>query len=333
MRGDQAKYTQPCARADVAGPGSGSSPVVSVVIPAYNRERFIGSCIDSALKQDFHSFEVIVVDDGSTDGTADVCRSYGGKIRYFRKPNGGAASALNYGIKKMEGGWFKWLSSDDELEDGALRALMSGAGEGAAGVVYGDFTKIDSRGSVIGRHRERSFASQDEFVLGLWWHFAGSAGAAVVRRDCFDRVGLFDEKIRYAEDYDWWLRAALVHGIAFRHVPRPVARYRIHPGQITREKLESTSQLRSQIKRNVASLVLERAMTDARYRKYYAAATKRYRAVAAPVAAGAALLAKLPGGDLVEYWGGRLIPRLSSMAYWASYPPYDPDAPLHPAKD
>ncbi|MDG6991189.1 MAG: glycosyltransferase family 2 protein, partial [Nitrososphaerota archaeon] len=138
----------------MAGPGSGSSPVVSVVIPAYNRERFIGSCIDSALKQDFHSFEVIVVDDGSTDGTADVCRSYGGKIRYFRKPNGGAASALNYGIKKMEGGWFKWLSSDDELEDGALRALMSGAGEGAAGVVYGDFTKIDSRGSVIGRHRE-----------------------------------------------------------------------------------------------------------------------------------------------------------------------------------
>jgi glycosyltransferase involved in cell wall biosynthesis len=302
-------------------PGHRGLPLVTIVIPTYNRGRLLPACIDSALAQDYPSFEVVVVDDGSTDRTAEVCEGYGSRIRYFRKPNGGAASALNYGIGKMRGTWFKWLSSDDELEPGALSALVEG-GKSGAGVVYGDFAKIDSHGRVIGRYRERDFRSLDDFVLGLWWHFAGSAAAAIVLRACFDRVRLFDETLRYAEDYDWWLRAAMVHGIRFMHIPTSVARYRIHPGQITREKLEATEGLRRQMKRNLINLLRERASKDERLAEYYSLATGRYRRIFRPVTGISRFLSTAPRASTAQYWLERLLPRWSSMVYWALNPPY-----------
>jgi len=301
--------------------GQRGLPTVSVVIPTYNRERFLPPCIDSALAQDYPAFEVVVVDDGSTDGTPKVCEAYGSKIRYFRKPNGGAASALNYGIGKMRGTWFKWLSSDDELEPGALSALVEGARSGAE-VVYGDFAKIDPRERVIGKYHERDFHSQDDFVVGLWWHFAGSAGAAMVQRACFDRVGLFDETLRYAEDYDWWLRAAMVHGIKFKHIPVSVARYRIHPGQITREKLEATGRLRGKIKQNLARLLREHTSRDQKLAEYYSVTTERYRRIFRPVTGISQFLSAAPRSSTALYWLERLFPKWSSMVYWALNPPY-----------
>ncbi len=296
-------------------------PLVSVVIPAYNREKFLGSCIDSALEQDYAPIEVIVVDDGSTDGTSGLCASYGERIRYLRKPNGGAASALNLGIREMRGTWFKWLSSDDELESGALSALMAGMKGRGTEVVYGDFVKIDSRGRTIGRYRDRDFGSQDEFILGLWWHFAGCADAAMIRRSCFERVGRFDEGLRYGEDYDWWLRAALLHGVRFEHVPVMVARYRIHPGQGTREKLESAAELRARIRQNVKRLLEEQARRDPRIGLYYVSATERYRKAFGLVARTSELVSKVPLSSKAQYWGEKLLPRWSSMVYWAKNPP------------
>ena len=91
------------------------NPLVSIVIPVYNGANFLAEAIDSALAQTYRNLEVIVVNDGSTDGgaTERIACSYGDKIRYFSKPNGGVSSALNLGIEKMKGEYFSWLSHDD----------------------------------------------------------------------------------------------------------------------------------------------------------------------------------------------------------------------------
>jgi len=297
-----------------------SSPLVSIVIPTYNRFGLLRECIESALAQKYANFEVIVVDDGSTDETPQLCQSFGSRIRYFRKPNGGAASALNYGIRQMEGRWFKWLSSDDLLEPNALDALVRAAEEGRAEVAYGDFLRIDSSGREIGLYRSRGFRTQDDFVVELWYHFVGSAGAALISRDCFGRVGLFDESIRYGEDYDWWLRAALIHGIRFVHAPVTVARYRVHPGQISMSKAAAIPTLRAEIRSSVARK-LAGGGTEPSLVSHYASVTRRYRRVFGPALGTLKLLSGAPGFSLAGFWVGKLAPAWASRFYWAFNPP------------
>ena len=105
-------------------------PLVSIVIPVYNGSNYMREAIDSALAQTYERVEVIVVNDGSTDDTEQIALSYGERIRYFRKENGGVSSALNLGIKEMKGEYFSWLSHDDvytpdkiEVQIDALRGL------------------------------------------------------------------------------------------------------------------------------------------------------------------------------------------------------------------
>src|SRR5256885_13277506 len=93
-----------------------TTPTVSVVMPVYNGGPFLRQSLDSILAQSYPDFEVIVVDDGSTDDTPQILASYGSRIRTYRKPNGGGASAINYGIGQAHGEWIAWLSADDLWE-------------------------------------------------------------------------------------------------------------------------------------------------------------------------------------------------------------------------
>ncbi len=88
-------------------------PKVSIIIPVYNGEKYVSLAIESALRQTYSNLEIIVVNDGSTDKTDKICRSYGNKIRYIKKENGGVSTALNVGIDNMTGEYFSWLSHDD----------------------------------------------------------------------------------------------------------------------------------------------------------------------------------------------------------------------------
>src|SRR2546422_1480727 len=142
--------------------------MVSIVIPTYNRERFIRDSINSALSQDYPSFEVIVVDDGSTDSTPSICSEYDDKIRYFDKPNGGPASALNFGIKKMRGEWFKALGSDDILESNALSTFMEYAAKLGSRLLYCDAVPIDEEGLFLREGKECKDLRRDEFLRALW---------------------------------------------------------------------------------------------------------------------------------------------------------------------
>jgi glycosyltransferase involved in cell wall biosynthesis len=129
--------------------------LVSIVIPTYNRADLLPQAIESALNQTYRNIEIIVVDDGSTDETDDVCRRYGAKVRYIRKRNGGVASALNKGISEMQGEWLKWLSSDDYLQPEAVELLLRKAQDVNAKIVYSSFRMVDVNGKVIRSCQER----------------------------------------------------------------------------------------------------------------------------------------------------------------------------------
>src|ERR1044072_1092605 len=127
-----------------------SNPVVSVVMPVYNGEKYLRSAIQSVLDQTFHDFEIIVVDDGSKDSTPAIAQSYGDRVRYVRQENAGVAAAVNHGISLARGRYFAWLSHDDlwapEKLSEQLRALQSVAGPA---VCYTDIKLINGEGKVF----------------------------------------------------------------------------------------------------------------------------------------------------------------------------------------
>src|SRR3989442_827869 len=148
---------------DVYVPG-----MVSIVIPTYNRAKFLKESIDSALGQDYPSSEVIVVDDGSTDETSQICRGYADQIRYYWKPNGGPASAMNFGIMKMSGEWLKVLGDDDVLESNALSTFIEMAIKLNARSLSCDYLVINEKGCVLRRAQPPKVLNGDEFRRALW---------------------------------------------------------------------------------------------------------------------------------------------------------------------
>ncbi len=129
---------------------------VSIVIPVFNGSKYLGSAIDSALSQTYPNLEVIVVNDGSDDNgrTRDCALAYGERIRYFEKPNGGVASALNLGIEQMRGDYFAWLSHDDEFLSEKIACQVEYIQRMIATeefVFFSGFKMQDSTGRIIGR--------------------------------------------------------------------------------------------------------------------------------------------------------------------------------------
>lgn len=205
-----------------------------MVIPVYNQERYLGAAIDSVLAQSFRDFELIVVDDGSTDRTPDVMARFGPQIRPVHKPNGGNASALNAGIREAGGRWIGWLSSDDLWEPTKLeRQLEALRVHPEAALAYTDVLVIDGEDHVLYR---RSYPSPQtaRARLRLLLRTCYINGSTVlVRRDVLDRVGPFDERDRLASDHDMWLRIAERFDVL--HVPEALVRYRVHGAQLSKK--------------------------------------------------------------------------------------------------
>ena len=270
----------------------------SIVIPVYNAERYLDECIRSALDQTHRDAEIIAVDDGSTDSSPEILEGYADRIRVFRKPNGGTASALNHGIRRMEGEWFKWHSADDLLKPHALETLC-GAAAGLGGrsskcIIYAEHDFIDEHGErittledsghdFIDEHGERittleclafdyNHMTDFERNVRLLNHFYGPAGAAILHRSTFDACGFFDEALPFSEDYEFWLRCCLLHGYRLHYVQGNVYSYRIHVGQLSNTR-------RSEFVENgerIRSSVLEKLHKDLRRR--YVSEEKRYSA-------------------------------------------------------
>ena len=207
---------------------------VSIIIPVYNGEKYIYSAIQSALKQKYKSFEVIVVNDGSTDSTHDICKQIDG-ITYIMKYNGGTGSALNAGIRHSKGEWIKWLSADDILDVMALEKMMTYPKLDKDVIYYTHYDYIDEDGHITGEFHEpdRNDKSIEELKQDMMGNFFGNGSTSLIHKDIFKKIGMFDE-MKHSEDYEYWLRA-LSNDVRLELMDCYTLQYRIHDEQLTKK--------------------------------------------------------------------------------------------------
>jgi glycosyltransferase involved in cell wall biosynthesis len=205
-------------------------PHVSVIIPAYNAEAFIANTLRSVLDQTYRDLEVIVVDDGSTDGTLEVLGQFERQVRVHAQANGGVARARNAGVRLATGSWIAFLDADDEwLPHKIERQLacrdvpMSFTDRYNFGVI-GDLPELQSKATPM--------RGGDVFVPLLRDGNFITLTSVMMRRELFEAMGGFYTGLNGTEDWDLWLRIAEKHPIGF--VDEPLVRYRLHPGGISR---------------------------------------------------------------------------------------------------
>jgi glycosyltransferase involved in cell wall biosynthesis len=180
---------------------------ISIVIPTYNRASFLKEAIDSVLSQTYRDFELIVVDDGSTDDTPKLLLPYGKKIKVITKANKGPSAARNRGIKAAKGDWMAFLDSDDIWKPDKLEKQVQFIKDNPE-------IKICQTEEIWIRNGKRVNPRKKHEMHSGWIYeqclplCIVSPSSVVIHRDVFEKVGLFDETMLACEDYDLWLRIA-----------------------------------------------------------------------------------------------------------------------------
>lgn len=186
------------------------NPLVSIIIPVYNGEKYMREAIDSALAQTYGNIEILVINDGSKDTTDKIAKSYTSKIRYFSKENGGVSTALNLGIENMKGEYFSWLSHDDvylpqkiESEINLLSTL-----ENKKTVIYSGFQCINSESKITNTINLDKNYSQEQLNISLFpfFHELISGCTLLIHKDLLIENGLFDITQKTTQDYDMWFK-------------------------------------------------------------------------------------------------------------------------------
>jgi glycosyltransferase involved in cell wall biosynthesis len=210
------------------------NPLVTVVVPTYQGETFVRATIDSVLAQTWSPFELIVVDDGSSDGTVAILESYGDRLRLVRQENRGVSAARNRGAAEGRGEFLAFLDHDDLWEPQLLATLVPIlAADPKLGLVYSDASVIDARGNVRGRRGTYlNYRHGQVFEELLHGNFI-PVETTILRASLFRELGGCDEKLRYLEDYELCLRFARHGPIGFH--PGTLARYRIHARNLSHD--------------------------------------------------------------------------------------------------
>ena len=204
-------------------------PKVSVSIPTYNRAEFLRSAVISVLNQTFQNFEIIVIDDASKDHTQEVVKSLNDKrIRHIRhEENKGVSAARNTGVANSNGEYVAFLDDDDEWLPEKLQKQLDllEACPPIVGVVYtGIFVVEESSRKILARYFPKSRGNVFEEVLTQ--NYIAQTSTLLLRKECFERVGLFDENIDFGEDYDMWLRIS--KEFQFEYVNELLVKHLIH---------------------------------------------------------------------------------------------------------
>jgi glycosyltransferase involved in cell wall biosynthesis len=205
------------------------NPLVSVIIPVYNGTNFLHEAINSALAQTFSDYEILVIDDGSTDKTWEIIKSYGNKVRGFHKDNGGVASALNLCIREMQGKYFTWLSHDDLwLPEKLEKQVAYMESHPQFNASYTDYYEINESGSIL-REVETPWYPKPQSIKELFGRMYIGGCTMMVERSCFDSVGLFNEKLKMTQDGEMWLR--ILNQFDIGRVPEKLIKERLHNQQ------------------------------------------------------------------------------------------------------
>lgn len=223
-------------------------PLVSIIIPVYNGADYVAEAIESAINQTYKNIEIIVVNDGSTDNgkTEDVIQKYKSKIKYIKKENGGVSSALNLGIKEMNGDYFSWLSHDDKYEldkvEKQIKLLNKYDNQKNLIALCGTQqidkdsknipTKIKNR-----NFKESQIISYEKVLKSLMNKGSFNGCALLIHRSIFEECGNFDEKLRFCQDIFLWIKIFLKH-CKLVYSNDKLVYSRVHNQQVTQTKRE-----------------------------------------------------------------------------------------------
>jgi len=213
-----------------------NSRTVSVVITCYNYGRYVEGCIKSVLDQTYQDFEIIIVNDGSTDDSEDRIRPFlqDERIKYIKQPNSGQARAKNRGIQESSGKFIAFLDADDLWELTKLEKQLPLFEDPKVGVVYSRAKYIDSDGKPLDFKLEGKYLQPRSGKVTEWLIFDNFVpfSSSIVRRKCIERVGLFDESLAMGIDWDLWLRISVSY--YFDYVDGQLLIYRMgHTGQMS----------------------------------------------------------------------------------------------------
>lgn len=211
------------------------APLVSIITPTYNREDFIQKAVDEVLAQSYDNFELLIVDDGSTDNTKVILEPYlrDSRISYFYQENQGQSVARKFALSRAKGDFICFLDSDnywsrDKLE----RQLGEFKLHPHVDIVYGDIITIDEAGNEVSRDNMRRYSGH--IAPQMMKDNCVSMNTAMAKRRCFDELGGPSGNRRVADDYELWLRFSARY--QYLYVPEYYAYYRVMRNQISSDK-------------------------------------------------------------------------------------------------
>jgi cellulose synthase/poly-beta-1,6-N-acetylglucosamine synthase-like glycosyltransferase len=200
---------------------------ITIGIPVFNCETWVATAIQSALEQTWPDKEIIIVDDGSTDGSADICKSFGSRILFVQQPNRGGNAARNHVCKLSSGDWVQFLDADDYLKPDKVRSQIAACSELAKVDVLCSATVYESwvNGQRAGEAADSLVENCDWFKLWFTWSMP-QTGACLWRKEALKEIGGWNEQVRCNQDYELYLRA-FQKGLRFQLAGTPLAVYRI----------------------------------------------------------------------------------------------------------
>jgi len=242
-------------------------PKVSIVIPTYNRAWLLRKAISSVLNQTYQDFEIIVVDDASTDNTIDVISALNSKrIKYIRHEyNKGEAEARNTGILNTNGQYIAFLDDDDEWLPKKLELQVKKIENSPqkTGLIYTSIIRYYYKeNKLIKKHQSITLHKGETYHILMKQNIIGTPSCVLIRRKCIEKIGLFDNTISYGLDYDYWIRISKHFDIEY--LTEPLVKYRIHENRHS-----NNIELRAQGARDLAKKYGKQIIANNYWRSIY----------------------------------------------------------------
>ncbi len=220
------------------------NPLVSIIIPVYNGSNYVKEAIDSALAQTYKNIEVIVVNDGSTDNTEKIVKSYGDKIRYFYKENGGVASALNFAIENSKGEYISWLSHDDVYYPNKIQKQVGllAEMEDKNAILYSNYQTINARGKKLRAtcFHKQHFVKKLNNPLYPILNGLIHGCSLLLPRQIFVKHGYFNTELKCTQDYDFWYKVFPSFNVVY--MSDVLIKSRVHKNQDSKKHVNNSNE-------------------------------------------------------------------------------------------